>query len=117
MCRASHRFPPAGQITSFRRLTCWGDNMANDLNVSADGLRVAAVASHNVAAGLTDVAAGTGRTQPSSAGVAALNTAWASASSRQSARMSGQADDLSVSSARYDSTDGGSADAITTVSL
>ncbi|MGV9802785.1 hypothetical protein ACWDTP_32510 [Mycobacterium sp. NPDC003449] len=92
--------------------------MANDMNVNADGLRVAAVASDDVAAGLTGapVAAAAG-SRPSSAGVAALNAALASARGRQSRRMSGQADDLSVSSARYDTTDGDGAGAITTVSV
>jgi hypothetical protein len=91
--------------------------MANDLNVDVYGLRAAAVASDDVATALTGVTAGAARSQPSSAGAAALNAALASARNRQSKRMSGQADDLSVSSARYDSTDDTSADDITTVSV
>lgn len=92
-------------------------DVANDLNVDAAGLRVAAVASDDVAAGLTGAATGAARSQPSSAGVAALNAALASARSRQSRRISSQADDLSAGSTRYDTTDEGGADAITTVSV
>ncbi len=46
-----------------------------------------------------------------------MNAALTSVKSRQSARITGQADDLSVSSARYDSTDTDGGDAITAVSV
>lgn len=87
--------------------------MANELQVDAAGLRSAASSSEGVAADLT----GTGTSnptssQPSAAGVAAMNAALSSAKSRQSTRMTGQAEDLSVSSARYDTTDTEGRDAI-----
>ncbi|WP_124712892.1 type VII secretion target [Mycolicibacterium nivoides] len=92
--------------------------MANELEVDAGGLRVAAAGSDGLAAGLAggsfDAAASA---QPSGAGVAAMNAALTSVKSRQSARITGQADDLSVSSARYDSTDTDGGDAITAVSV
>lgn len=93
--------------------------MANELEVDAGGLRTAAFSSEVVGAGLTgghfDTAASS---QPSGAGVAAVNAALASVRQRQSARIEGQADDLSVSSARYDTTDSDGRDAInTTVSV
>lgn len=91
----------------------WGIGMANELEVDAGGLRTAAFSSQGVGAGLTvgqlDAAASS---QPSGAGVAAVNAALASVKTRQSARITGQADDLSVSSARYDTTDGDGRDAI-----
>lgn len=92
--------------------------MANGLEVDTGGLRVAAADSDGIAAGLTggtlDAAASA---QPSGAGVASMNAALAAVKSRQSTRMSGQAEDLSVSSARYDTTDTDGGDAITTVSV
>ncbi|NKZ13171.1 hypothetical protein HGA11_19530 [Mycolicibacterium septicum DSM 44393] len=92
--------------------------MANELQVDAGGLRVAAAGSDAIAAGLTggsfDAAASA---QPSGAGVAAVNAALTSLRSRQSLRITGQASDLSVSSARYDATDCDGGDAITTVSV
>lgn len=96
----------------------WGMGVANELQVNAAGLRAAGADSDHVAAGLSggtlDAAASV---QPSGVGVAAVNAALASVKSRQSTRMSGQAEDLSVSSARYDTTDTDGGDAITTVSV
>ncbi|OCB58837.1 hypothetical protein A5722_06445 [Mycobacterium vulneris] len=87
--------------------------MANELEVDAGGLRTAAFSSEVVGARLTggqfDSAASS---QPSGAGVAAVNAALASVKDRQSARITRQAGDLSVSSARYDTTDGNGRDAI-----
>ncbi len=93
--------------------------MANELHVDAAGLRSAASSSTAVAAGLTSTATSNPTSsQPSAAGVAAMNTALTSVQGRQSARMTDQADDLSVSSARYDTTDADGRDAInTTVSV
>ncbi|WKG03253.1 hypothetical protein [Mycolicibacterium sp. HK-90] len=92
--------------------------MANGLGVDAAGLRAAAAGSDGIAAGLTDGSFDAApSTQPSGAGVAAMNAALTSVKSRQSARMTGQAEDLSVGSARYDSTDTDGGDAITTVSV
>jgi len=92
--------------------------MANELNVNADGLRAAAASSDVIAAELATgtVDGGAGAT-PSQAGVAAILAAAQSARTRQSQRISGQADDLSVSGTRYDTTDSGGAGAITTVSV
>lgn len=91
--------------------------MANGLEVDAGGLRVAAAGSDGIAAGLTGGSFDTPRsTQPSGTGVAAVNAALSSVKSRQATRITGQASDLSVSSARYDTTDSDSGDAITTVS-
>ncbi|WP_234998275.1 hypothetical protein [Mycobacterium sp. DBP42] len=55
--------------------------------------------------------------QPSGAGVATVNAALTSVKNRQSERLTGQADALSASSARYDTTDTDGHDAITTVSV
>ncbi|WP_102144902.1 hypothetical protein [Mycobacterium hubeiense] len=88
--------------------------MANELNVSTDGLRTAAANSEITAAELAaEPAEGGQGTHPSQAGVAAILAAAQSVRARQSLRVSGQADDLSVSSARYDDTDSGGAEAIT----
>ncbi|WP_158167424.1 hypothetical protein [Mycolicibacterium smegmatis] len=89
--------------------------MANGLEVDAAGLRIASASSDAVAADLTGTATSNpNSTHPSAAGVAAMNAALASTQSRQSARMTGQSGDLSVSSARYDSTDSDGRDAIST---
>ena len=89
--------------------------MANELSVDAAGLRSAANSSTGIAAGLTSTATSNPTSsQPSAAGVAAMNTALTSVQGRQSARMTGQAGDLTASSARYDSTDTDGRDAIST---
>jgi len=88
--------------------------MAIRLEVDAVGLRNAAASSAAVAETLTGVNAGNpSSSHPSAAGVAAMNAALASMQSRQSARMTGQAGDLSAGSARYDTTDAAGGDAIT----
>ncbi|MFN3001658.1 hypothetical protein [Mycolicibacterium wolinskyi] len=92
--------------------------MANELNANADGLRAAAASSGVTAAALTGaVLGGPSASQPSGAGVAVVNAALVVVQGRQSRRMSEQADDLSVSGARYDTTDEDGSDAITTVSV
>ncbi|AKS31200.1 hypothetical protein [Mycolicibacterium goodii] len=92
--------------------------MANGLEVDAGGLRIAAAGSDGIAAGLSgETFDAVATAQPSGAGVAAVNAALASVKSRQSTRMTGQAEDLSVSSARYYTTDTDGGDAITTVSV
>lgn len=93
--------------------------MANGLEVDAAGLRIAAASSDAVAAGLTGADAGNpNANHGSAAGVAAMNAALTSVRSRQSARMTGQAGDLSVSGARYHTTDADGRDAISgTVSV
>jgi hypothetical protein len=88
--------------------------MANELKVSTDGLRVAAANSEGTAAELaTGTVEGGPATYPSQVGVAAILAAAQSVRARQSQRISGQADDLSVGAARYDTTDSDGADAIT----
>lgn len=89
--------------------------MANELHVDAAGLRNAANSSEGVAARLT----GSGISNPnavhrSAAGVAAMNAALTSVQNRQSARIIGQASDLSVSGARYSTSDTDGRDSITT---
>ncbi|SKM38036.1 Uncharacterised protein [Mycobacteroides abscessus subsp. abscessus] len=92
--------------------------MANGLEVDAAGLRIAAASSDAVAAGLTGADTGNpNASHRSAAGVAAMNAALTSVQERQTSRMTGQAGDLSVSSARYDTTDGDAAGTITTVSV
>ncbi|WP_166906158.1 type VII secretion target [Mycobacterium sp. DL440] len=92
--------------------------MANELHVDAAGLRSASASSENVAADLAGFSLeATASSQPSGAGVAAVNAALTSVKNRQSARLTGQADALSVSSTRYDTTDTDGHDAITTVSV
>jgi hypothetical protein len=95
-----------------------GGAVANELNVNAAGLRASAARSDATAAELAAGTAGGGRgTTPSQAGAAAILAAAQSVRTRQSHRVSGQADDLSVSGARYDTTDDDGAAAITTVSV
>ncbi|KLI09244.1 MULTISPECIES: type VII secretion target [Mycobacteriaceae] len=92
--------------------------MANDLHVDAAGLRSAAANSDGVAAALaTGILEGGRGTTPSQAGVAAILAAVQSARTRQSNRISGQSGDLTVSAARYDTTDEDGGHAITTVSV
>ncbi|CPR93365.1 hypothetical protein PP568_06965 [Mycobacteroides abscessus] len=93
--------------------------MANGLEVDAGGLRTAAFSSEVTAASLTagsfDAAASS---QPSGAGVSAMNAALTSVRDRQSARITGQVGDLTTSSALYESTDSDGGDAISgTVSV
>ncbi|WP_396910293.1 hypothetical protein [Mycolicibacterium sp.] len=93
--------------------------MANELEVDSGGLRIAAASSEVAAAtALTGAEfGGLSASRPSSAGVAAVNAALTSVQSRQSSRVTGQAGDLSVSGARYDTTDDDGREAITTVSV
>ncbi|MFV8275581.1 type VII secretion target [Mycobacteroides abscessus] len=80
--------------------------MANELRVDAAGLRSAANSSDSIAAGLSGVGAGNPTaTHASAAGVAAMNAALTSTQNRQSARITGQAGNLTTSSALYDATD------------
>ncbi|BBX31961.1 hypothetical protein MMAG44476_20312 [Mycolicibacterium mageritense DSM 44476 = CIP 104973] len=95
-----------------------GDHVANGLEVDAAGLRTAAANGEGTAAELATGTVEAGRgTTPSQAGVAAILAAAQSARTRQSGRISGQSDDLSVSATRYDTTDDDGRDAITTVSV
>lgn len=92
--------------------------MANKLEVDASGLRTAAAISELTAAELATGTTEGGRgTNPSQAAVAAILAVAQSVRTRQSGRISGQAGDLLVSSARYDTTDDDGRDAITTVSV
>ena len=85
--------------------------MGNELEVDPGDLRGAAANSEAVAGTLPGAALGgsTG-SQPSAAGVAALDSAVSAVRIRQSARVSGHTRDLSVASVRYDDTDGDSAE-------
>lgn len=89
--------------------------MASELEVDGGGLRGAATSSDAIAAvelsGAQACSPVSGRS--TAAGVTAVNAALAAMRERQRSRMTGQASDLSVSSARYDSTDTDGADAIT----
>lgn len=90
-----------------------------DLRVDVEGLRSAAGSSSALAAGLTAGAdAGTAcTTHASAAGVAAMDAAITSVQSRQSNRLTGQADAMTTSSASYEATDSAGGHAITTVSV
>ncbi|MGV0837328.1 hypothetical protein, partial [Mycolicibacterium thermoresistibile] len=95
-----------------------GVGMANSLEVDTDGLRRAAAASSAVASSLIgEGVGGTTAPQPSGAGVAAMNATLTSLQNRQSMRITGQADGLSVSGAVYERTDTDGSDAIKTVSV
>lgn len=87
--------------------------MANGLEVDTGGLRVAAANSDDVGAALADAGScSLTASRPSSAGVAAVNAALTSVRQYQSDRMTGQAGDMTTSSARYDTTDSDGRDAI-----
>ena len=90
-----------------------GFGVANELEVDSGDLRATAAGSDALAGALRGTAAtGSVGGQPSAAGVAALDAAINAVRARQSARVSGQAGDLSVAGARYDDTDGGNAENI-----
>jgi len=92
--------------------------MADELDVDTAGLRTAAANSEATGAALTDAGfSGATSSQPSGAGVSAVNSALTSVRMRQSQRITGQADHLSTGGARYDTTDEGGAGAITVVSV
>jgi hypothetical protein len=95
-----------------------GGRVGERTSLDVGGLRTAGTGSDTIATGLTggqvDAAAGS---QPSSAGIAEMNAAMASARGRHANRITGLAGDLTTSSARYDTTDGDGADAVTTVSV
>ncbi|CDO20728.1 MULTISPECIES: hypothetical protein [Mycolicibacterium] len=88
--------------------------MANDLEVDASGLRLAAAGSDELAAGFAagsdDALSGSRR---SSAGISALDVAINAVRGHQSVRISGQAGDMLVGAGRYDETDGDAARAVT----
>ncbi|WP_458317915.1 hypothetical protein [Mycolicibacterium brisbanense] len=92
--------------------------MANELHVDATGLRAASVSSDTIAGTLSGGSFNTASSsQPSSAGIAAVNAALASVRGRHANRITGQAGALTTGGARYDTTDGDGADAVTTVSV
>ncbi|GAB5895396.1 hypothetical protein [Mycolicibacterium mageritense] len=92
--------------------------MANELEVDSVGLRIAAADSEFATSALLGVeSGGASGSRPSSAGVAAVNAALTAVQARHSQRVTGQAGDMSVSSARYDTTDDDGGEAITTVSV
>lgn len=88
--------------------------MASGLEVNTDGLRTASGASDIVASALkVGTAVGASGSHASYAGVGTFDAAIGALRDRQSVRISSQADDLSVSSARYEHVDGDAADDIT----
>ncbi|WP_458317859.1 hypothetical protein [Mycolicibacterium brisbanense] len=92
--------------------------MANELQVDAAGLRSASASSYTISGTLTGgVSNAASSSQPSSAGIAAVNAALASVRGRHANRITGQSDALSTSSARYDTTDSDGSDAIAVVSV
>lgn len=92
--------------------------MPNELHVDTAGLRTAAANSTLAAATLANPGvSGPASSQPSGDGVTAVNAALAAVCQRQSNRISGQAGDLTSSSALYDTTDAEGADTITSVSV
>ncbi|CAM3793221.1 hypothetical protein H7J08_00750 [Mycobacterium frederiksbergense] len=92
--------------------------MANQLNVDTGGLSAGAASSEATAAGLTSSTPGRSTsTQPSACGVAAVNAALTALQGRQSARITGQAADMSTGASAYARTDADGSDAITTVSV
>ncbi|WP_019971504.1 hypothetical protein [Mycobacterium sp. 141] len=93
--------------------------MANELHVDAAGLRLAAANSTSAASaaftnGGFDAATGS---KPSSAGIAAVNAALVSLQTRQTQRITGQAEALTTGSSQYDGTDGDGARVVSTVSV
>ena len=92
--------------------------MAGERNVDTGGLCAGAANSEATAAGLTNgTPGGSMSTQPSAAGVAAVNAALTGARARQSARITGQAADMGTGAAAYARTDGEGSDVITTASV
>lgn len=93
--------------------------MANDLEVDTSGMRAAASDSGQIAADvLADGSkAGPIAARPSGIGIAALDAAGAAVRTRQANRIAAQAGDVATAGGRYDDTDGGSAEAITSVSV
>jgi len=90
-----------------------GGDLAKDLDVDAGGLKSAAADSVAVAADvLANGVDGSVSARPSGAGVAAFDAASVTVRTRISGRIAGQASDVAAAGARYDATDGGSADAI-----
>lgn len=92
--------------------------MAGELNVDSGGLNAGAANSEAAAAGLAGTApSGATSTQPSAGGVASVNAALAALQTRQSARITGQAADMSTSAAAYTRTDDAGADALRAVQV
>lgn len=90
--------------------------MAGELRVDTSGLNAGAASSEASAASLVGTAlTGSMSTQPSAGGVAAVNTALAAVQGRQSARITGQASDMSTGAAAYGRTDADSSDTIDAV--
>lgn len=89
--------------------------MANELNVDTGGLRAGGAASEATASGLIGTALSSGTSsQPSAAGVGAVNAALTALQGRQSARITGQAGDMTTGAASYTRTDADGADSLRT---
>ncbi|MEZ0341884.1 hypothetical protein ACAG25_18100 [Mycobacterium sp. pV006] len=87
--------------------------MATDLTADTAGLKSAAADSLSVVGDLlVNRFDGPLRPRPSGAGIAAVEAASAAARMRTADRMVGQAGDVAAAGDRYETTDGGSGDAI-----
>lgn len=110
---ASRGFAALGVPNAAVASNGYGGDMGKDLDVDAGGLTSAAADSVAVAADvLADGFDGPVSDRPSGAGIAAFEAASATARTRVSGRIAGQAGDVAAAGDRYDATDGGSADAI-----
>lgn len=111
--QASLIFAALGVLNVAVTSSGYGGDMGKDLDVDAGGLTSAAADSVAVAADVvTDGFDGPVSDRPSGAGIAAFEAASATARTRVSGRIAGQASDVAAAGDRYDATDGGSADAI-----
>lgn len=91
-----------------------GDVVTDRLAVDAAGLNAAAVASVDIARGLATTGDGSAAgSQPSHAGVAALDGSLAAARARQAARVGGQGSDLQAAAAVYTHTNESAAEDVT----
>ncbi|MCZ0730909.1 hypothetical protein [Mycolicibacterium iranicum] len=92
--------------------------MAGDLKVDTGGLSAGAASSEITAASLAGTAlSNSTSTQPSAAGVAAVNATLAALQGRQSIRITDQAGDMSSGAAAYGRADADASDAINAVQV
>ena len=92
--------------------------MSGELNVDVGSLHTGAASSDNAAASLAGTAlSNSTNTQPSAAGVAAVNAALAALRGRQSIRITDQAGDMSSGAAAYGRADADGSDAINAVQV
>jgi hypothetical protein len=89
-----------------------GGKVADRLGVDTGGLSSAATSSEAIADALTTTSFDSGAfcSQPSHAGVRAVDNAMSSVRNRQSTRVSEQAGHMTAGGGRYNETDGGAAE-------